>query len=230
MLIAHLSEEAAFHALGGVANRGVELRVWKAVADSLVAFPLDWIKAFKAKPLKPTHPLAQVVEKHCYTFVGSLYLDPLAWGGQKYLVPCDGFTGLPKLRVVAIGQLPPVALVQMSSKSKLMQIIGWLPLQSTNATLEVPNLGVALPAQLLTEFLTNVSTECKVSVPQVWGVDDLKMEGPPVDVVFWHALSVAQIHMPLLREVLLKRRCAVMRIKLLSRYSFRIRYQSSYFP
>jgi hypothetical protein len=118
----------------------------------------------------------------------------------------------------------------MSSKSKLMQIIGWLPLQSTNATLEVPNLGVALPAQLLTEFLTNVSTECKVSVPQVWGVDDLKMEGPPVDVVFWHALSVAQIHMPLLREVLLKRRCAVMRIKLLSRYSFRIRYQSSYFP
>jgi hypothetical protein len=153
MLIAHLTDEAAFHALGGVANRGVELRVWKAVTDSLAASPLDWNKAFKVKPLKPTHPLAQVVEKHCYSFVGSLYLDPLAWGGQKYLVPCAGFTGLPKLRVVAVGQLPPVALVQMCSKNKLMQVVGWLSLQSTSEVHDVSNLGVVHPTQLLTELL-----------------------------------------------------------------------------
>jgi hypothetical protein len=87
MLIAHLSEEAAFHALGGVANRGVELRVWKAVADSLVAFPLDWIKAFKAKPLKPTHPLAQVVERSTATL--SLVLSTLIlWLGAAKSILC----------------------------------------------------------------------------------------------------------------------------------------------
>jgi hypothetical protein len=216
MLITHLSEEESFHALGGVANRGIELRVWKAVVDSLITFPLDWIKAFKVKPLKPTHHLAQVVEKHCYTFIGSPYLDPLAWCGQKYLVPCEGFTGLPKLRVVAIGQLPPLALVQTSSKSKLTQVVGWLPLQRTSEMVEVLSLGVVTPTKLLSELLTSVCAECKVVVPQIWGVDDLKLEGPPVDVMYWHALSAAQICMPILREILLKRRCAMMRIKLLS--------------
>jgi hypothetical protein len=185
MLIAHLTDEAAFHALGGVANRGVELRVWKAVTDSLAASPLNWIKAFKVKPLKPNHHLAQVVEKHCYSFVGSPYLASLAWGGQNYLVPYAGFTGLPKLRIVAmhIGQLPPVALVQMSTKNKLMQVVGWLPLRGTSETLDVPTLGVVPPTQLLTEFLVNASVECKAVVPQVWGADDMKMEGAPVDVM-----------------------------------------------
>jgi hypothetical protein len=57
MLVAHLSDEDAFRALGGVANYGVEARVWEAVASSLVLFSPQWVKAFAVKALKPNHHL-----------------------------------------------------------------------------------------------------------------------------------------------------------------------------
>jgi hypothetical protein len=71
MLVAHLSDEDAFHALGGVANYGVEARVWKAVATSLASFSPQWVKAFAVKALKSNHHLALVVERHVTSFVGS---------------------------------------------------------------------------------------------------------------------------------------------------------------
>ena len=44
----------------------------------------------------------------------------------------------------------------------------------------------------------------------------LKSDSPPYDVVVWQARSAAQIHLPLIREILLNRCCAVFRIRLLS--------------
>jgi hypothetical protein len=64
-------------------------------------------------------------------------------------------------------------------------------------------------------LLESAGVVCGTSVPKIWNADGLRLEGPPADVMVWQSRSPAEIHLPLLREILLKRRCALMRIKLL---------------
>ena len=224
VLVALLSDEDAFRALGGVANYGVEVRVWEAIASSLVRFTPQWVKAFAVKALMPNHDLAQVVERHVTSFCGSPFLDVLPLEGRRIMEPFVGFSKMPKLNVVAIGQSPPLALMQACQRFNLTTLVGWVPLLcagdgafSTSYTgkADALGLGIAQPAKAMLGLLESASGVCGIEVPKIWTADALKLDGPPADVMVWQSRSPSEVHLPLLRELLLKARCAIMRIKVL---------------
>jgi hypothetical protein len=65
-------------------------------------------------------------------------------------------------------------------------------------------------------LLEKACETCQVPSVAIASGDDLKSDSPPYDVVVWQARSAAQIHLPLIREILLNRCCAVFRIRLLT--------------
>ena len=213
-LIARLSDGDAFRALGGVAHTGLEKRTWTAVANSLAVNTLAWKRSFALGPLMPNDALAGVVQGHMSRFCGSPYLDVLHWKGQKVLVPFNGFKSLPSLRVCVIGQLPPLGHVQLNAVTTLSKLCAWLPISSHSRV--GAGLGVVDPLPSLVMLLEKACEVCQVPSVAIASIDDLKSDSPPFDVVVWQARSAAQIHLPLIREILLNRCCAVFRIRLLS--------------
>jgi hypothetical protein len=176
VLVAQLGDEDAFRAMRGVANYGVEVRVWEAIASSLVRFAPQWVKAFAVKALMPNHDLAQVVERHVTSFCGSPFLDVMPLEGRRIMEPFAGFSKMPKLNVVAVGQSPPLALMQVCQRFNLMTIVGWLPLRcvgdgalpaSGTWTADGLGLGIARPAKAMLGLLESASGVCGIEVPKI---------------------------------------------------------------
>jgi hypothetical protein len=213
-LIAHLTDGDAFRAIGGVAPTGLEERVWTAVTNSLAENAAAWQRSFALGPLMQNDPLAGVVQGHMSRFSGSRYLDVLHWNGQKVLAPFSGFMSLPLLRVCVIGQLPPLGHVQLNAVTTLSKLNAWLPVSSPRRF--GSGLEVIAPPSSLVQMLEKACESCQIPPVLIASGDNLKSDSPPFDVVVWQALSAPQIHLPLVREILLNRCCAVFRIRLLS--------------
>jgi hypothetical protein len=213
-LVSHLSNGDEFRALGGIAHVGIEEAVWDAVLSSLVAHASVWREAFALGPRMPDDPLTQVVQRHVSTFSSSLCLNVLPWKGQTLMAQFDGFAELPWLRVCVAGQLPPVAHLQLQAKTGLMLVVAWLPL-SDDVSSTALELDIVPPTTSMMQLLQKASEVCGVPVPQFWSRENLKAGSPPVGVLVMQAVSASRVHLPLVRELLLRRCCALLRIRLL---------------
>jgi hypothetical protein len=213
-LVAHLNNGDEFRALGGIAHVAIEEVVWSAVLSSLVAHEEVWRKAFALGPRMPNDPLSQVVQRHVSSFSNSLCLNVLPWEGQTLLGQFDGFAELPWLRVCVASQLPPLAHLQLQAKTGLTVVAAWAPL-SDDVSNTVRDFGVVSPTTSRLRLLQKASVVCGIPEPQVWTSENLKADSPPVDILVMQAVSASRIHLPLVREILLRRRCALLRIRLL---------------
>jgi hypothetical protein len=213
--VAHLSEEDAFRSIGGIASVGIERRVWQVVSLSMKKHPAAWKRAYAMSPLPPNHPMAMVVQSCASSFVGSPFLRVLHWKGSVALAPVTSVVKLPHLRMMVLGEMPPVGLVHVLSEADLMQVVKWVPVRTgANSSSSVEDC-ICVPSLAAMDLLHEVSRISGVSSPRAATLDELTADSPPVDVIVWQVRSAAQVSVPMARHLMLNRCGALFRIRLL---------------